>query len=457
MQTGFAQIIRDNGIDAALRENSTDPTSVKREAFLDALMNGLFSQGAAHINPTIVRRALEAPGGGPNGQSISQAYGGTKKVKDLYKALRQFRIQRFEDMDRDKKARNIRIEDDLRNAYNQILDSTGTFTLDNLRALQQQAQSETMGGAGYSSQFLNSIANTTEEVQEMQQSMANANKMAAAGALTMDYVNTKMVFTHTQDGINKRRYYQNLAISQERMNATTPVGAALAQIKKDVIEQNPRVKAFYDNGTNLYSVGRAQDAVARKFRETFELVNSINPELNEHAAIEQATKAAIAERERLYKTVNDQGNFEGFGVSSANQRQAQLALSAGKTFQADVKKIVRKFRLSDPKAGKKLVKLLGGKESLQNQLDMFNSDAPPSIPVTVKYVASEYGVNPLTIYNLVAPVVGKRITAVQGIQESFKPKFSRARNKYRYVSERVGRANIGDTKILVLVRQSVLA
>ena len=89
---------------------------------------------------------------------------------------------------------------------------------------------------------------------------------------------------------------------------------------------------------------------------------------------------------------------------------------------------------------------------------MINSDVPPTIPVTVKYVADRFNTNPLTIYSLVAPVIGQKIEAAQGIQQNFKPKFGRARNKYRYVSERVGRANIGDqgTGTTAPIRPSML-
>ena len=237
--------------------------------------------------------------------SINEAYGGTDKVKEAWRALRQYRNEQIQDSDTDRKLRAREVEANLRNRYNEILDSTGTFTLQDLRNLQREAQLEVNGGAGYNSQFLSSIANTTEEVKEMEASMANANKIAAIGGLTTDYVLTKMVFTHSAEGVNNRQRYMGLAASQERMNANTPVGAALKQMGADVIEQHPKVKAFYDNGTNLYSVGRAQDAVGRKFRESFELINQYNPDVDEAAAIEQATKIAIQERERLYKTVDE--------------------------------------------------------------------------------------------------------------------------------------------------------
>ena len=443
LQVSFAQVIRDNGIDAAVQENSTEPTRIKREAFLQTLENGLFSRGQAHINPDQVFRALIVPGGASNGQSINQAFGGTDAVKKVWRALQRYSEEQLRNHRNDEARRVIRVEDNLRTDYNRIVDETGTFTLDDLRALHQKSQSDEYGGAGYSSKFLNSIGNTTEEVQEMEAMMAQANRRAAIGALTLDYVNTQMVFTHTAEGVNNKQRYQNLAASQERMTGNTPVGAAIKQMRKDVIERHSGVSSFYQQGTNHYSVGRAQDAVERKFRETFELLNSIDPNINEQAAIKKASEAAIAERERLYELVDDTGTFKGYGISASNLQGANLTYADVKEFQAKVIELRSQNDLKDPELGKKLVGILG-KESLTKQFVMLNSDAPPSIPATVKFIAEQYNTNPLAIYSLVAPVIGQKLEMAQDIQKSFKPKFSRARNLYRYVPERVGRANIGD-------------
>jgi len=445
LQTGFAQIIRDNGIMAALRENSTDPTPMKRKAFLKALENGLFSVGAAHIPPNIVRKALTVKGGGSNGQSINEAFGGSDEVKDVWKALRQFRQQRFTDLKNDTTVRNIKTEDYLRTRYNAILDQKGEITLDDLRALSEESQSSEYGGAGYNSPFLNSVKNTAASVQQMEESIIRANRIAAIYSLTPEYVRTKMVFAGTPEGIRQQTYYMQLAEAQQRSYGDTPIGQAIAKVREDLINGNSIVRTFYKNKKNLYSVGRAQDAVEKTFRETLALIMNENPNVNEAAAIVEATKAANETAARLYKSVDEYGNFGNFGINTVDQAEAKRALKKGRNFEVKVIKMRQETKLNDPELGQKIVDLVG-KETLKKQLVMLNSDAPPQIPVTIKMIANEYSTNPLAIYSLVAPVImpGEKLEIAQDIQSSFKPKYSRARNTYRYVPERVGRANIGD-------------
>tara|TARA_Y100000361_G_scaffold105729_1_gene95468 strand:+ start:2596 stop:5172 length:2577 start_codon:yes stop_codon:yes gene_type:complete len=442
LQTGFGQIIRDNGIPAAVQENSTDPTPMKRKAFLKALENGLFSKGAAHISPAKVRFALTVKGGGSNGQSINEAFGGSDEVKAVWKALRQYRQEQFTDLSNDAKLKNLQTEEYLKTRYNDILDQNGKITIDDLRDLAEESQSSEFGGAGYNSTFLTSVKNTAESVQQMEESIFRASKLAATYSLTPEYVRTKMVFAGTPEGIRQQTYYSQLALAQQRSYGDTPIGQAIKGIREDLINGNALVARFYKNKTNLYSVGRAQDAVEKTFRETLSLIMQ-NPDVNEQAAIIEATNAANQTAARLYKSVDKTGNFGDFGVSTANQAEAKRALKKGREFEINVIKLRQNTKLNDPELGQKIVNLLG-EETLRKQFVMFNSDAPPQIPVTIKMIANEYSTNPLAIYSLVAPVIGEKLEVAQDIQSSFKPEYSRARNMYRYVPERVGRANIGD-------------
>ena len=441
-QTAFADLIRTDGIVAAVRQNSVNPTKMQREAMFEAMVNGLNSTGDAHIPSGDILRALDMEGGGPNGQSLRQAYAGTPELAKVDQALRQHRRQNYNDWVLGENIRKLHVEDTLRNEYDAYIERNGNFTEENYRELENRAVE--LGGAGYSSKFLTSIKNTTDSAQFMEESMKRGYQMANMGDLTTEHVLTKMRFTADSTGQQNRQKFLNLAAAQERLAKSTPVGEEIDLLRAAVIKSHPMVVQKYADGKkNLYSVGRAQDAIENKFKTILAQIYESNPGVLEEAAIAKASEVAEKEIEKLAKTVDKNGVFTDFGIPLAELAVVERARTASLRIEKEIRNLKDKYTFDNADLAGQLIEVLGEK-SLRKQIMMLNEGSFKNPPPSINYAARQYNVNPLDIYKLVAPKIGEPLNLVEDVTSYFKPKYNYTRNAFPHISERIGRANIGD-------------
>lgn len=436
MMTNFGQVFRQDGIVGMLQFNSENRTTQSREAMLEAATNLMRGDGPGSMSVKQAIALLYTPGGGPNGQSIKEAYGATPAVADLEKAIDAKERRQSVAFDQQEKQFKRDVENQIKERYNQAI-ADDDFSDQEFLDLENFALD--IGGPGYNSNFINSIRNTTTVAQQAAESELKANRLQLYGDLTVDYVKNKMVFTRDAAGVASQQKFLSLAQSNERLKYSEPYKQRLEALKSVVQTEDPRVKINFKNENNIFSVNRAYDELRRVFKEKFNTLQMGENPPSEAEALDQAYSYAITEWKKL--EIDGQGEYIKFKPKTDVETKQQQALRSGQMAQSKIVKILGSK--TGVERNEALVSAIGP-ETLKETVVMLESNLPiTSMPPAIIYIAEQMNSTPIDVIASLAPIVGKKVDINEDVRKVFKPKFRRARNVQR-TPERVGRANIGD-------------
>jgi hypothetical protein len=428
----FADVRFREGAIGLLRANSENPSFEKRSTLADFVVADLENPSQNGLTADTAEKMLNMPGGGPNGQSLLQAYDGTPEINRMLAAIDARRKLDAQAVVAEEQRLSIERNSFVIDRANQLgLDEDG-FTLNDVRSLESEYMEKYPLQPNDTLQQLRSITN---EGKMAAQSRRYMDMMASKGLFTLEMANN-MVFINGED---RRRAFE-LAKGQEEIRKDPTTQRHIDEIKDKVLEP-AQVQTAYAAKTNIYNVQRAQDAFVAAYRERLQRYSVVLPSIGE--AQEKALLQTLAEIQKA-QTKLDLGRYVEF-----DRKIPEYDANIDKQAEQTLLRIDRIIGRQGPTDYQALAAEMDAKQIAQYVNTALTPDS--RVPEIVRYVSQMVGKTPFETLGLLTPHIGDgslqikadNLTKGQIVQLAGwnPPEFKRLANTYRSPA-RTGRSNV---------------
>jgi hypothetical protein len=429
----FADVRFREGAIGLLRANSENPSFEKRSTLADFVVADLENPSQNGLTADTAEKMLNMPGGGPNGQSLLQAYDGTPEINRMLAAIDARRKLDAQAVVAEEQRLSIERNSFVIDRANQLgLDEDG-FTLNDVRSLESEYMEKYPLQPNDTLQQLRSITN---EGKMAAQSRRYMDMMASKGLFTLEMANN-MVFINGED----RRRAFDLAKAQEQIRKDPTTQRHIDEIKDKVLEP-AQVQTAYAAKTNIYNVQRAQDAFVAAYRERLQRYSIVMPSIG--AAQEKALEQTLIEIQKAQNNLK-LGRYTGARFNRELVEDKEIDKQAEQTLLR-IDRIIGRQGPTDYQA---LAAEMDAKQIAQYVNTALTPDS--RVPEIVRYVSQMVGKTPFETLGLLTPHIGDgslqikadNLTKGQIVQLAGwnPPEFKRLANTYKS-PERTGRSNI---------------
>lgn len=387
----FNVVYNKSGIAGLIEYNSQNPSAQKRDDVALYISNMLKDPTLMTVEQA--QQFLDYPGGGSNGQTFRQAFGGTTAMAKINAAMAsavvaEERLITLEDKRYQREADQFAI--DLLNELG--LDQDGLSKDDWVKADGEFKAKY----PGLTSKILEQYKNLTNEAQEAERSQEFMDALGTKGLLTEETARNGVYRTPQE-----YQTYVNLGINQDRLRKDPRIKGVITNIKA-VLRQPQEVQVAFQQKLNTFNLQRTEDFFVREFTEKFNEFQML-PGMTYDKALEEAEKFVIQQAEAAAKKLDGKGFYQE-GMTKALTPDAQLGQKVQKQINT-IDALVVDFQ------GEELFKQLATNRNVMDQAQIAKSidtfmQPGWEVPAVVKYIGEKTGKTPFEVLGLIAPHIG---------------------------------------------------